>query len=111
MQSQLSFVSVADVLSLVFLVIALLLSKRGKGGKRLFFLLMLLHLAMTLFYYFYSLRVPDGSDSPAYYLTSLTHSEGWMNILNLQDATSSIPVSYTHLDVYKRQDDRLPQGV
>ena len=90
MQSQLSFVSVADVLSLVFLVIALLLSKRGKGGKRLFFLLMLLHLAMTLFYYFYSLRVPDGSDSPAYYLTSLTHSEGWMNILNLQDATSSI---------------------
>ena len=91
MQSQLSFVSVADVLSLVFFLgIALLLSKRVRGGKRLFSLLTLLHFAMALFYYFYSLRFPDGSDSTAYYLTALRHNEGWMSMLDLKYATSSI---------------------
>lgn len=91
MQSQLSFFSVADVLSLVFFWgIVLLLSKKVRGGKRLFSLLALLHFAMTLFYYFYSLRFPDGSDSTVYYLKVLTHSEGWMSIFDLKYATSSI---------------------
>ena len=91
MPYQLSFISATDILSLVFFFgIALLLSKRARGGKRLFSSLTLLHLAMTLFYYFYSLRVPDGSDSTVYYLTVLTYSEGWMSVLNLQYATSSI---------------------
>ena len=107
MQSQLSFISVADVLSLVFFLgIALLLSKRVRGGKRLFSLLTLLHFAMTLFYYFYSLRFPEGSDSTLYYLITLEFQGDWIDILDLRFATSSIyficsllvhPVSYTHL--------------
>lgn len=91
MQSQLSFFSVADVLSLVFFLgIALLLSKRVRVGKRLFSLLTLLHLAMTLFYYFYSLRLPNGSDSSRYYLITLEFQGDWIDILDLQFATSSI---------------------
>ena len=91
MQSQLSFISVADVLSLVFFLgIALLLSKRVRRGKRLFSLLTLLHFAMTLFYYFYSLRFPDGSDSTLYYLITLEFQGDWIDILDLRFATSSI---------------------
>lgn len=91
MISQLSFISVADVLSLVFfLVIAIVLSKKVRGSKRLFSLLTLLHLVTTLFYFFYSLRFPNGSDSTVYYSTALSHSEGWLSILNLQYATSSV---------------------
>lgn len=91
MQSQLSFVSVTDVLSLVFFLgIALLLSKRVHVGKRHFSLLTLLHLAMTLFYYFYSLRLPNGSDSSRYYLITLEFQGDWIDILDLQFATSSI---------------------
>lgn len=88
MESQLSFISVADVLSLVFFLgIALLLCKRVRGGKRLFSLLTLLHFAMTLFYYFYSLR---GGDSTRYYLITLEFQGDWIDILDLQFATSSI---------------------
>lgn len=91
MQSQLSFISVADVLSLVFFLgIALLLSKRVRGGKRLFSLLTLLHLAMTLFYYFYSLRFPHSSDSTRYYLITLEFQGDWFDLLDLQFASSSI---------------------
>lgn len=91
MQYQLAFISVPDVLALVlFVVISMSLGNRNRGARRLFLLIAILHLFMTLFYYLYSLRFPSGSDSTAYYLTALTHRGGWMSILDLQSATSSI---------------------